>query len=355
MHRFPFFLSLLAALSMPLATHAAEPALTGEPDCRFVALPSFPAQGQVRWTGGCLDGYASGKGVLSWRGARGDLRIEGTLVRGEVSGPAVLRAPNYGYVYTGTLNSGIPDGKGYFEFQPAGNLYEGEVAAGKPHGKGESLTPDRSYYTGEWKEGKRDGWGEASFSTGGSYKGQWKDNKFNGQGTIVFAGSGRIHEGLFEDGRIAGVAKPEVETGRYAITEKGLGSNIQAKRVVAYVPLRSSWDELTEAQKNMIRSNYPALEPGDDPPFPAKGERPLLDAVRKINAALGLNTGYLGVNVLVGKNGKPLSVTTFGAPSPELVRAVSNLVMLVDYKPAVCHGEPCEMVYPIRFNFTIDK
>lgn len=355
MHRFPVSLPLLALLSMPLAALAAEPPMMGAPDCRIAPLAKLPAGEQLRWTGGCLDGYASGKGVLSWHGERGGLSIEGTLVRGEVSGTAVLKAPDYGYVYTGTLKSGVPDGQGYFSFVPSGHQYEGEVRNGRQHGKGESLSPDRSYYVGEWAEGKRNGWGEATYSTGGSYKGQWKDDRMHGQGTIVFAGSGRVYTGLFEDGRIAGVPKPEVDSSTHAITEKTLGSNIQAKRVVAYLPPNASWDQLSEAQKNTVRLHYPALEPGDDPPFPAKGERQLLDAIRKANTALGLNTGYLGVNVLVGKNGKPLSVTTFGAPSPELVRAVSSLAMLVDYKPAVCHGEPCEMVYPLRFNFTISK
>ena len=114
----------------------------------------------------------------------------------------------------------------------------------------------------------------------------------------------------------------------------------------------AGWDELTPAQKNVVRLHYPALQAGDDPPFPAKGERRILDAVRQINQKLGVVTGYLGVQVLVGKDGKPLSVTTYGAPSPELVRAVSNLVMLQQYKPARCQGEPCEMVYPLHFHFS---
>ncbi|MFC4930630.1 hypothetical protein [Massilia sp. GCM10023247] len=42
-----------------------------------------------------------------------------------------------------------------------------------------------------------------------------------------------------------------------------------------------------------------------------------------------------------------------GALTPELVRGVSAVLMIQKYKPAMCRGEPCEMVYPIHFSFGI--
>jgi hypothetical protein len=341
---------LLATLCIPALAPAAEPAWLGEANCRIAPIKGPPAT-EVSWTGACVEGYASGKGVLAWRDKPGTITIEATLVRGEVSGSAVMKWP--GTTYKGTLRAGIPHGQGYFEFAPPNGEYEGEVVAGRPHGKGEKLDTNRSYYTGEWAEGKRNGYGEAVFTTGGSYKGQWKDDKFHGKGTIVYAGSGRSYEGLFEDGRVAGLPAPEIAVGSYAIKTSTLASNIAEARVTSALPTVSGWDELTPAQKNAMRVRYPALQAGDDPPFPAKGTRGILDAVRRINETLDVVTGYLMVHVLVGKEGKPLSVTTYGAPSPELVRAVSNLMMLQRYKPALCQGEPCEMVYPMHFNFGV--
>lgn len=269
-------------------------------------------------------------------------------------GETVLKTP--AYTYTGTLKSGLPHGEGYFEYTNSRGWYEGEVANGVPHGKGIWLQVDRSRYAGQWLDGKRNGWGEATFSTGGSYTGGWKDNKFDGHGKIVYAGSGRTYEGLFKDGRVAGLPEPELDKGRYAIKAGVAGSRAARQdRVTGYVPLDSGWNALTQAQKNKVLTNYPALEAGDEPPFPVKGERALFDAVARINEAVGVVEGDLGVHVLIGKDGKPVTVTTYGAPDPALVRAISNLMLLQEYKPAVCRGAPCDMVYGLKFAFTVSK
>ena len=347
-------LALAAALCLTPA-FAAEPSWAGEASCRVAPLQPAPRDGEVSWKGACVGGYASGKGVLAWRSdKRENYSVEATLVRGEADGEAVLTTP--AYRYTGTLKNGLPHGQGYFEYTEAKGWYEGDVVAGLPHGKGIRLKLDRSRYTGDWADGERNGWGEATFSNGGSYTGRWKDDKFDGQGKIVYAGSGRTYEGLFQDGRVAGLPEPEVDKGRYAIRAAAAGSRaLKEDRVTGYVPLDSGWDELTPAQKNKIRSGYPALETGDEPPFPVKGERALFDAVARINQALGVVEGHLGVHVLIGKDGKPITVTTYGAPNPALVRAVSNLMVLQEYKPAVCHGAPCEMVYGLQFAFSVSR
>lgn len=351
---FPFShrVLLLATLCNPALAPAAEPAWMGKANCRIAPIKA-PSATDVSWTGACAEGYASGKGVLAWRENGGDSSIEATLVCGEVSGSVVMKTP--GYAYKGTLQAGIPHGQGYFEYASANGEYEGEVVAGRPHGKGEKLDSDRSYYTGEWAEGKRNGYGEAIFALGGSYKGQWKNDKFSGKGTIVYAGSGRTHEGLFEDGRVAGLPAPETAKGSYAITVPTNGSHIREAGITGELPLDAGWDELTPAQKNVVRLRYPALQAGDDPPFPVKGEGGILNAVRRINNELGPVSGYLLVHVLVGKDGKPLNATTYGAPGPKMVRAVSTLVMLQHYRPARCQGEPCEMIYPMHFDFTISR
>lgn len=77
--------------------------------------------------------------------------------------------------------------------------------------------------------------------------------------------------------------------------------------------------------------------------------------MQRINIAVGVVEGFLGVHVLVGKDGKPLKVTTYGLPSQAMVRGVSHLMMLQQYKPALCHGEPCEMVYPVHFSFSVSN
>ncbi|MFC5459947.1 MORN repeat-containing protein [Massilia niabensis] len=349
--RLSFPLLVLAAFGTPAL--AAEPGWLGEADCRIAPLKPTPS-GAVSWTGACVDGYASGKGVLAWNAASlNKVTLEATLVRGEASGEAVLKRRDY--TYTGTTKNGVPEGTGYFAFQNGKGWYEGEVLNGMPHGKGIYLTAHRSEYKGEFVMGKKHGWGEETFATGGSYAGGWKNDAFDGHGAIVHAGSGHKYEGQFKDGRVAGLAAPEIAAGQYAIKDTTVGSRIPENRLVAYLPLTAGWDQLTPAQKNKMRANYPALEAGDDPPFPAKGEGALFNNVRRINEALGAVTGDLAVYVLVGKDGKPQRVTTYGAPTPEMVRAVSHLFMLEQYKPALCRGEPCEMIYPVNFSFSISN
>ena len=352
-NRFACLFALSAACAA-LPARAAEPRALGEPDCRIAPLERVPPNATVSWSGQCLDGHASGKGVLGWRSEKFEkYSIEATLARGEPVGEAILKTPHY--TYTGTLKAGVPHGQGFFEYADNKGWYEGQVAAGIPHGKGIRLAVDRSRYAGEWVLGERSGWGEASFSTGGSYAGAWQHDVFHGQGKMVYAGSGRSYEGLFEDGRVAGVAPRELATGRYAIKEARMGTQIRKEAAVGSLPPHANWNALTEPQRNTMRAHYPALEAGDDPPFPTQGQGHLLEMLTRVNDNAGVENGFLAVNVLIGKDGKAKNVTTYGEPSKELVRAVSHLVVDQEYKPAFCQGTPCEMVYPIRINITVER
>lgn len=343
----------LTTLCYPFLAHAAEPAWMGEANCRIAPLAVAAINDVVGWKGGCVDGFASGKGVLTWRaGAFDKHSIDATLVRGEVSGEAILKTPDF--TYTGALKAGVPHGLGFFEYADNKGWYEGEVVAGRRHGHGIQLDVDRARYTGSWADDKRNGRGEASFSSGGSYTGNWKDDKFDGQGKIVYAGAGHTYEGQFYEGRVAGLAELRTSKERYAIRDQATGSRLGREAVTATLPPDANWNALTQLQKNAVRSIYPALEAGDEPPFPARGQGPLFDAVRQINAKLGSVSGSLGVYVLVGKDGQAISVTTYGQPDEQLVKAMSTLFMIERYKPALCRGEPCEMLYPLRFAFTVE-
>lgn len=346
------FFSLLAVSGRPAL--AAEPAWLGDANCRIAPFEPAPPK-SVRWKGACVDGYASGKGVLALTlpdmGEEMMMTIEASLVRGAASGEALVRWRDF--IYEGTTRNWVPHGQGYLQYGNGGGWYEGEFAHGRPHGKGTRLKVDRSRYTGEWVQGKLHGRGEASFATGGSYAGEWKNDAFDGQGSIVYAGAGHKYEGLFRDGRVAGLPEAEVAKGLYRSTGGMRGSPGPDDGITSELPMQARWDALTPAQKNTFRKHYPALEAGDEPPFPAEGQGPLLDKVYRMNQTFGAVTGDLSVLVLVGKDGKPLSVTAFGAPTATLVRALSTLLMLEPFKPALCRGAPCEMVYPINFRFSV--
>jgi len=50
--------------------------------------------------------------------------------------------------------------------------------------------------------------------------------------------------------------------------------------------------------------------------------------------------------VLVGADGKARSVRVIGLKDPDMRKFVARVAVTVKYKPAVCAGQPCEMVYP---------
>lgn len=343
--------SLLALLSLSGAACAAEPAWYGEANCRIAPVEPKPMGDFVKWSGACKDGYAEGTGVLEWDVWKGSARrLEAALERGAPSGEGRLTTRDGSY--TGTLKNGMPHGAGYFRYAN-GDQYEGGVADGQRDGNGTMLQADRSRYEGQWKNGQREGAGRATFALGGAYEGEWKNDKPEGKGVMTFAGSGRKYEGQFKDGAVAAAAPQDVaKPGHYAMPgEVPTGSKLRENRAEGFLPLDSSWGELTVGQQNLVRSFYPALEPGDEPPYPVGGNRNIYKVVIKARDAFKDVKGSLRLYVLVGKDGKARTVTAIGAPHPEVTRYASLAVMAQQYKPAMCRGEPCEMIYPLEFNF----
>jgi hypothetical protein len=347
---------LLLALSISLSLNAAaedKPVWYGEANCRIAALEPHPAGDFVKWSGQCKDGYADGAGVLEWNvWGHGERKLEATLARGEVVGEGTLVDEKGSYV--GTFRHGVPHGQGYFKYASEKGLYEGGVAAGLRDGTGIFIDWDRSRYEGEWKGDKRHGHGRATFGLGGSYEGGWKNDRFDGEGTIVYAGSGRTYTGQFRDGHVAGAAAPRLEDRTYELRETDSRSVHKLGQTVlpqTFVPPDKGWADLTGPQRDTMRSYYPALEAGDEPPYPVGGPGTIYKEMLKARDAFSPLKGRLSLYVLVGKDGTPKNVTMIGSPHPKLTQFMSIVTMRQQYKPAACHGEPCEMIYPVVVQF----
>lgn len=353
----PSFL-VLSCLALAGPLHAAgQSDFIGKSDCRFA--PVEPAAGLlsagVRWSGACKDGYAEGKGVLEWSGrdGLGTRKLEVVLARGEISGPGKLSYP--GGSYLGSLRRGIPHGAGYFEYRN-GAQYEGGVAEGRPEGTGTRISLDGSTYEGEWKGGKRHGRGKAVFTLGGRYEGEWRDDVFNGQGTIVYAGSGRSWSGEFRDGYPAGLTPPRRRTpGNDDDEWPGVASSSEDDDVVVDHRVTDvGWEALPAAWKEKVRESYPALDERDEPPYllAGTGTKMSSDFVAYYNRyARVMPEGRIRVYVTVGPDGVPSAVKLYRTPHPDLGRFVSMALMMQRFKPALCAGKPCEMVYPFVFDF----
>jgi len=345
---------LLFCLIISTTAQAAEPAaFLGKPGCRIAPITPAPA-GEVIWTGGCKDGYADGQGKLTWDvDGEGTRRLEAVLVRGEVSGQGTLtyRAG----VYTGTFRQGMPHGTGFFKY-PNGDMYEGGVANGLHEGSGIYVAADGSTYEGEWQTDKRHGRGKASFTLGGSYEGEWRGGKMHGRGKIVYSG-GRTYVGEFRSGRAFGAAPapaPEGEPERFGLKadQPVTGSNMLHNVAIGFTPLDATWEPLSPAQKAKVRHWYPALDDGDEPPYPLKGTRAFFKGVASLYRQFTDYRGDALLHVSVGADGVPTSASTYGVSHREFARYLSMLAMMQRFKPALCAGKPCPMIFPLRFGFS---
>jgi hypothetical protein len=348
---------LFALFTVSTAACAGEPAaFAGAASCR-VAWPLLKANETVVWKGPCKDGFADGAGVLE-RNQQGillntlDASYEVTMVQGRISGDGKLKYKN-GDTYTGSFKDGQRDGKGYTAFAN-GDQYEGDYKNGLPHGAGIALNRDGSEYQGEWKAGKFDGVGSIQYALGGGYTGAWKAGKFHGKGVLTYAGSGRKLEAEFDNGRVRGThARAPLPQERFTMKSDAVtGSHLARQSVSGSVPFDKSYAELTPEQQALVKQPYHALEDGDEPPYPVKGLQPIYNWLKQAQDKVKV-VGDLRLDVLVGKDGNPVSVKTIGAPSPEIAKFATLVVSKEKYKPAICRGAPCEMIFPFNMKFVM--
>jgi hypothetical protein len=269
-----------------------------------------------------------------------------------------LKLPNGG-TYIGTVTGGVPDGKGYFK-DADGMQYEGDVRMGQRTGVADGVFPKGDRYQGEWKDGKPDGHGTMTYMLGGAYEGEWKSGRRDGTGTMTFAGSGRRAEVRFERGRRVDVAteRPSRATATAKFSLNGdapTGSSIPSKVAHGALPLDLGFEQLTPEQQRYVRSIYPALEVGDDPPYPLHGGKELYAALSTMTGRLRLNNENILIYVSVGADGKVTSVSAIGTLEPEIKRAISLAAATLKYKPGSCAGQPCAGVVPFNMKLTLDN
>ncbi len=123
------------------------------------------------------------------------------------------------------------------------------------------------------------------------------------------------------------------------------------------IPLTGTYERLTPEQKAQFHAMYESLAPGDEPPFPEKGMKPIISAINKGHSLL-MARGDLNMAVTVGPDGKATKVADFGKTNnPEMVEFVAQVLLMTPFKPAVCSGKPCAMDFPFKLtlNGTLHK
>jgi len=341
---------LSLALSAGSAALAQDAPITyGAADCRIAKLLPAPATA-VQWSGKCQDGFADGVGILTWKTADGTaMRLQGRLLRGAVAGEAKLRVGDK-LTYIGSLRDGFPDGEGYLKYAD-GLQYEGGLKMMVREGKGTQIYVNGNVYQGQFSNDRPNGQGRLSFVLGGSIEGEFVDGKPT-KGKMVYAGSGRT-EDLETLAQKAARPKPTADkTFKTREDEARVGTNFRRVNSTGSLPSNVGWAMLTEEEKEQFRSQYPALEEGDDPPYPEHGPGGIYKVVRAAGGRYG-DTSELHLNVLVGADGVAKQVVKLGDFDAEATRYVAAAAMGEHYKPAKCHGAPCEMMYPLHVKFQL--
>jgi hypothetical protein len=136
--------------------------------------------------------------------------------------------------------------------------------------------------------------------------------------------------------------------------QPAIGSNILRYAVKpGNIPINRRYAELTAEEKAIVHAPYEAIAPGDEPPFPADGLKPLFNAIRNGQRYL-LVKGSLRLIATVDATGDVQSVEVLASPDAEVTTFVAKLLMATKFKPALCHGLPCRMEYPLNLQFNVE-
>lgn len=136
----------------------------------------------------------------------------------------------------------------------------------------------------------------------------------------------------------------------YRISDTITGSLVPQEIIRSAAPFDGRYSELTPEQKAALANDYENLPAGDEPPYPLYGLRHMIKPVVRY-ADLAGPVGPLVASVVVDSQGRPGEVTVYRSPDAETTRLVAAALSFEQFKPAVCHGQPCKMAYVLRLDF----
>ena len=118
------------------------------------------------------------------------------------------------------------------------------------------------------------------------------------------------------------------------------------------IPLSKTYAEFSSKEKADFLALYESMGPGDEPPFPIEGIKPIFNAVKKAQYKYKAR-GELNFAVSVDADGKATKVEDYGSSNrPEMTEFASSILLMTKFKPAICNGKPCAMQFPFRLRLT---
>lgn len=189
-------------------TAFAEPTFTktSNNNCKvFNSDPEEDAVETVTWTGGCQNGFASGKGKLTWFvDGKKQAEFTGNFADGYETGKGTYKWED-GTRYVGDFVKGMMTGKGVFTWED-GSRYEGDFLNDVIEGYGKITYDDGTTYVGQWHDDQKSGKGVSVWKDGSRYEGNWFNDERNGKGVYTWKDGSR-YEGYYADGEFNGLGK----------------------------------------------------------------------------------------------------------------------------------------------------
>jgi hypothetical protein len=184
---------------------------------------------KATWTGECVDGKASGFGIMEFytngklletyegdlsegryvgRGkliVKDEFQVSGDFLNDLPDGSCEFISEKSKWKYVGTCKKGKYDGQGVLIDEEQGK-YEGDFKMGSKHGNGRYYGNDGNYYIGSWIDDNEEGKGVYQFGNGDRYEGEFIKGFFSGFGIYYYKKGGR-YEGLWSEGKKNGKGK----------------------------------------------------------------------------------------------------------------------------------------------------
>jgi hypothetical protein len=132
--------------------------------------------------------------------------------------------------------------------------------------------------------------------------------------------------------------------------DKQTGSRIAKRVITSNMPFYKSYKELSEEEKELVRSDYQGLRSNDVPPYPAAGmgpiSEPLIRAHKKLNKA-----GELFVIAKITATGTVDEVTVYKTPGKKMSQMAGAVLFETKFSPGTCQGKPCESEFLLKWDF----
>jgi len=131
-----------------------------------------------------------------------------------------------------------------------------------------------------------------------------------------------------------------------------IGSNMLHQVGKSRINIYKKYEDLSDADKALLRAPYGDMQANDEPPFPLYGLAPVLKKLARMNLRRE-NEGNVRLLVLIDTNGEAESVRFLQFPTLDTAKAVASILVSTKYKPGRCDGNPCKMDYLFDLNLEV--